>query len=76
MTQQDMECVERTVQAGDTVVLEFVGPGVHREEPLEHVVGASCFWSALLVGQKVGKTVTLPEGEGNEVYALIRSIDR
>lgn len=74
------ETTQRVVAYGDTLRLSFVGPGTHRDEPLEFSVeptpGNDRTWSALLLGKRAGDTIDLPEKCGDIVHAVIEEIAR
>lgn len=78
-TQQGLE---RCAQKGDTVILEFTGPGNHREEEYPHLMDwdgehpAAGTYNGCLFGKRAGDSVTLPEPEQNESYATILRIER
>lgn len=70
---------QRVVEAGDTVRLQFVGPGTVSTTDAEYRIQDAELknrhsWGSKLLGRKHGDSVTLPEAEGNEVTAVILSI--
>lgn len=73
---------ELCAQKGDTVILKYSGPGIHKDGEYPHLMDwdgehpAAYTYNGCLLGKRAGDSVTLPEPEQNESYATILRIER